>query len=116
MWNHIFGGAIVGALLVALVSGAMAASDPSFDGISPIVTLIVAIIGGVIGYLVWTGRQNALVRAESAPRSDVHVQEGSQTLDGLERLGALRTSGVLTEEEFQAQKVELLEVGKSKSE
>jgi hypothetical protein len=57
-------------------------------------------------------------RAEPAPvrdpkpaRTDPSLQSSSQTaelLDYLERLGKLRDSGVLTEDEFQAQKARLL--------
>ena len=53
----------------------------------------------------------APVRDPTPARTDPSPQSSSQTaelLDYLERLGKLRDSGVLTEDEFQAQKARLL--------
>jgi len=54
-------------------------------------------------------------RAAEAPTAALPVNEDDARLDRLERLGALREKGVLTEEEFAAEKARLLGGGSPRS-
>ncbi|MGN6816720.1 MAG: SHOCT domain-containing protein [Solirubrobacterales bacterium] len=55
--------------------------------------------------------QQAAIQAQSAPESMPPAPEqsgGSSMIDQLKELGELKTQGILTEEEFAAQKAKLL--------
>jgi hypothetical protein len=53
--------------------------------------------------------QQAAVQAQSAPAEAAPAQGGgSSTIDQLKELGELKAQGILTEEEFAAQKAKIL--------
>ena len=55
--------------------------------------------------------QEAAIQAQAAPQSMAPAPAGSgssSTIDQLKELGALKEQGILTEEEFAAQKAKLL--------
>ena len=70
------------------------------DEISTIGFTILAVLAGIAGVPAAIHALQVLPPAAPAPKEDVITQ--------LERLGALKAQGILTEEEFQAQKAKLL--------
>jgi hypothetical protein len=73
--------------------------------------MVVALFGLELAFAVkgpGENRNDGDDEPEGVPSDDASPEMSTELLDKLERLGRLRTSGVLTDDEFEAHKAKLL--------
>lgn len=101
-----FGGLVVLGLLWSLVPMVIAASIAKSRGVSVGIALLITLVFGWLGllflYLVRDGSISLRAGGSEEPR----VATGAA--DEIRKLGELRREGLLTDEEFEAQKARLL--------
>lgn len=103
------------SVIVGVISDVMRSKD--LDGLAKglwVLGIIVVPWLGVLAYFVLRGdgmaerNAQALVEAEEARRAYIQHIAGTSTADELAKLADLRDKGVVTDDEFQAQKAKLL--------
>lgn len=96
--------------LTGVAAGALAGASLGSMVLPVVGTFAGALVGGILGSEV--GRTvggtvlNMIDPSGAGPRSA--PEEGADVIAQLERLGALKTQGLITEEEFKAAKAKLL--------